>query len=292
MIYSMTGFGQASGTYNGKNIKFEIKTLNGRSTDLRIKVPAIYKEKEVEVRNLILDGVQRGKIEATLSIDSEQGEEVYEINELLFVKYYEQLNKLAKKTNISDEHIMPSILRIPSVLVPQIEELSEDEWNILREIVNKTIVSLNEFRSIEGAAMSDDFVKNIESIRSNLAKVDALEASRTERLRDRIRKNLQQFIQEENVDQNRYEQEILYYLEKLDINEEKMRLAQHCNYFIEVLNSPETKVKGKKLSFISQEIGREINTMGSKAQEHKIQQIVVEMKDDLEKIKEMVANVL
>jgi len=292
MIYSMTGFGQSSGTYGGKTIKLEIKTLNGRSTDLRIKVPSIYKEREVEIRNMILDGVKRGKIEASIQIESDQGEEVYTINEVLFKQYYDQLSRLAKDTGVSSDNIMQSILRIPSVLTPQLEPLSEAEWKVLQQVVLTALENLNSFRSTEGNAMYKDFDKNIESIRTSLSKVDGLEEQRISQIRDRIRKNLEQFIKEENVDQNRYEQEILYYLEKLDINEEKMRLGQHCNYFIEVLNDKNQMVKGKKLSFISQEIGREINTMGSKAQEHNVQQLVVQMKDDLEKIKEMIANVL
>ena len=193
---------------------------------------------------------------------------------------------------MSADNIMQSILRIPSVLTPATEALSDEEWEVIQKIVKSTLINLNSFRSTEGAAMSNDFEKNIENIRTSLSKVGPLEENRNTHIRDRIRKNLEQFVQEEHVDQNRYEKEILYYLEKLDINEEKMRLAQHCNYFMEVLNDTDEKVKGKKLSFISQEIGREINTMGSKAQEHNIQQIVVQMKDDLEKIKEMIANVL
>lgn len=291
MIYSMTGYGQATGTHNGKTIKVELKTLNGKTTDLRIKIPPNLKEKDIEIRNQILTGVNRGKIEAQINFESELGEEVYTINKILFKQYYEELSSLSQELGIKDENIIQSIMRIQGVLVSKEEQLNEDEWNVVKTVITEAISSLNQFRETEGAAMHSDLLKNVMSIMNHLNGVDPYEVGRIEQLKERIRKNLQQYLKDENADQNRYEQEILYYLEKLDISEEKVRLKQHCKYFEDIMKS-EDLAKGKKLAFVSQEMGREINTLGSKAQEHNIQQIVVMMKDDLERIKEMIANVL
>ena len=291
MIYSMTGFGQAKGTYNGKTIKVEIKSLNGKTTDLRLKMPSSYKSKEIAIRNQILNVAIRGKVDTIISIESALGDEVYSIRAELFKQYYNELNRVSDDLNIKNGNILQSIMRIPGVLFQKEVELSVEEWDAVQSIIKDALDQFDKFRLSEGDAMHNDLVSNLDSIRTSLNSVDEHEENRVTKLKERIRKNLQQFIQDEGVDKNRYEQEILYYLEKLDINEEKMRLAQHCNYFEEVLKEDKPS-KGKKLAFISQEMGREINTMGAKAQEHNIQQIVVTMKDDLEKIKEMMANVL
>ena len=287
----MTGFGQAKGTYNGKTIKVEIKSLNGKTTDLRLKMPSSYKSKEIAIRNQILNVAIRGKVDTIISIESALGDEVYSIRAELFKQYYNELNRVSDDLNIKNGNILQSIMRIPGVLFQKEVELSVEEWDAVQSIIKDALDQFDKFRLSEGDAMHNDLVSNLDSIRTSLNSVDEHEENRVTKLKERIRKNLQQFIQDEGVDKNRYEQEILYYLEKLDINEEKMRLAQHCNYFEEVLKEDKPS-KGKKLAFISQEMGREINTMGAKAQEHNIQQIVVTMKDDLEKIKEMMANVL
>jgi uncharacterized protein (TIGR00255 family) len=291
MIYSMTGFGQAKGTYNGKTIKVEIKSLNGKTTDLRLKMPTSYKSKEIAIRNQILNIAIRGKVDTNISIESALGDEIYSIRAELFRQYYNELNSVSDELNIQNGDVLQSIMRIPGVLYQKEVEFSPEEWEAVQSIITNALNQFNEFRLSEGDAMFEDLKNNLDNIRASLKSVDEHEENRVTKLKDRIRKNLEQFIQDEGVDKNRYEQEILYYLEKLDINEEKMRLAQHCNYFEEVINENKPS-KGKKLAFISQEMGREINTMGAKAQEHNIQQIVVNMKDDLEKIKEMMANVL
>ena len=291
MIYSMTGFGQAKGTYNGKTIKVEIKSLNGKTTDLRLKMPSSYKSKEIAIRNQILNVAIRGKVDTNISIESALGDEVYSIRAELFKQYYNELNRVSDDLNIKNGDVLQSIMRIPGVLFQKEVEFSVEEWDAVQSIIKDALEQFDKFRLSEGDAMYNDLVSNLDSIRASLNSVDEHEENRVTKLKERIRKNLEQFIQDEGVDKNRYEQEILYYLEKLDINEEKMRLAQHCNYFEEVLKEDKPS-KGKKLAFISQEMGREINTMGAKAQEHNIQQIVVTMKDDLEKIKEMMANVL
>ena len=291
MIYSMTGFGQAKGAYNGKTIKVEIKSLNGKTTDLRLKMPSSYKSREIAIRNQILTSAVRGKVDANITIESELGDEIYSIREELFRQYYNELSNVSGQLNIQSGDMLQAIMRIPGVLYQKDVEIDQSEWEAVKNIIGDAIDQFNQFRLSEGEAMLKDLKSNLNNIRSSLASVDQYEENRVNKLKDRIRKNLDQFVQDEGVDKNRFEQEILYYLEKLDINEEKMRLAQHCNYFEQVM-SEETISKGKKLAFISQEIGREINTMGAKAQEHNIQQIVVKMKDDLEKIKEMMANVL
>jgi len=291
MIYSMTGFGQAKGTFNGKTIKIEIKSLNGKTTDLRLKLPSSYKSKEIPLRNKILGSAGRGKVDANITIESDLGDEVYSLRSELFKQYYKELQAVYADLSLQSGDILQSIMRIPGVLYQKEVEISDEEWSVVNDIVENGIKQFNDFRLSEGKAMYKDLKTNLNNIRNSLASVDQYEENRVVKLKSRIKKNLEQFMKDENVDQNRFEQEILYYLEKLDINEEKMRLSQHCNYFEDVLNE-DVFSKGKKLSFISQEMGREINTMGAKAQEHNIQQIVVRMKDDLEKIKEMMANVL
>jgi len=254
-------------------------------------MPSSYKSKEIAIRNQILNVAIRGKVDTIISIESALGDEVYSIRAELFKQYYNELNRVSDDLNIKNGNILQSIMRIPGVLFQKEVELSVEEWDAVQSIIKDALDQFDKFRLSEGDAMHNDLVSNLDSIRTSLNSVDEHEENRVTKLKERIRKNLQQFIQDEGVDKNRYEQEILYYLEKLDINEEKMRLAQHCNYFEEVLKEDKPS-KGKKLAFISQEMGREINTMGAKAQEHNIQQIVVTMKDDLEKIKEMMANVL
>ena len=245
MIYSMTGFGQAKGTYNGKTIKVEIKSLNGKTTDLRLKMPSSYKSKEIAIRNQILNVAIRGKVDTIISIESALGDEVYSIRAELFKQYYNELNRVSDDLNIKNGNILQSIMRIPGVLFQKEVELSVEEWDAVQSIIKDALDQFDKFRLSEGDAMHNDLVSNLDSIRTSLNSVDEHEENRVTKLKERIRKNLQQFIQDEGVDKNRYEQEILYYLEKLDINEEKMRLAQHCNYFEEVLKEDKPS-KGKK----------------------------------------------
>jgi len=292
MLYSMTGFGRAESKLNDKKLSVEVKSLNGKSSDVRLKIPAYFREKELVIRQMISKSLIRGKIDAIVSISSESGDDEYGLNKDLFKKYYNELSSLKSELNIPEADVMSSILRIPNVIQAQENDLDEEEWDLTSKLIEEAISNLQNFRKTEGASLEKDLRHRVNSIASLLEKIEPFEKERMVVIKDRIRKNINEFFNNNaNSDENRFEQEIFYYLEKLDINEEKIRLAQHCKYFIEQLDQ-EGISKGRKLNFISQEIGREINTIGSKAQFSAIQQIVVQMKDDLEKIKEQLLNTL
>ncbi len=291
MILSMTGFGQSKSEYNGKVIRVEIKSLNARTTEIRCKLPNSFRDREMDLRKKVLDALQRGKMDLTVTVDGIADEENTFINADAFRKYYKELNTLRTELNITEGDILQSILRIPNV-IGQNDELADDEaWTTLLKTVDNAIISINRFRADEGLVLKADLIERVKSIELNLKAIEPFEAVRVDRIKDRLKKNMEEFVVKHQVDQNRYEQEILYYIEKLDINEEKVRLGQHCIYFMEELDSRDDQ-KGRKLSFITQEIGREINTIGAKAQDSDIQQYVVMMKDELEKLKEQLANIL
>ena len=288
----MTGYGKASKEYNGKTILVDIKSLNGKTSDIRIKTPNSYRDKEIAIRGIVTEDAYRGKMELSLEVSSDGGDEEYGLNIPLFKKYYSELKELNSILDANEENtLFSAILRIPNVVSNLQRDIDEGEWSAVTETIRGAIKELNEFRKVEGDALEVDLRANVNSIMKGLEATATYEADRVEKIRLRLKKNLDDFLGNENVDQNRFEQEVLFYLEKLDVNEEKVRLSQHCKYFIAVLDSNEIMV-GKKLSFISQEIGREINTLGSKAQHSDIQQHVVEMKDALEQIKEQLANVI
>ncbi len=288
MILSMTGFGRASATYNDKEISVEIKSLNGKTTDLRLKVPSNFRDKEIEIRKLIMEGTKRGKVDASVVVDSKYGEEEYALNKELFTKYYTELKEL----NLADGgDYMQSILRIPNVIKTEVKDLDKEEWNKIKEVAFLALSKLKEYRKAEGQATKEDFEKSVRVIIDKLEEIEPFEKSRIDKLKIRLNSKLEEFLQSERVDQNRFEQEVVYYLEKLDINEEKVRLRQHCHYFLDIING-KADVNGKKLGFIAQEMGREINTLGAKAQDANIQQRVVAMKDELERIKEQVLNIV
>lgn len=287
----MTGFGQASNQFKDKKIQVEIKSLNGKTSDIRCKVPGSYKEKEIQLRKNLLDKAFRGKFDFNLTIESDKGDDEYGLNKALFKKYYRELMELKEELNIESGDIVQSILRIPNVVGAINEEVDEEEWEVVLKTSDEAIKALNNFRAEEGKAAERDLKEASTAISDLLEKIEPYEAGRIETLKERFRKNLEEFQTDEKVDRNRFEQEIIYYLEKLDINEEKVRLSQHCKYFNEVLNDGNPEI-GKKLGFIAQEMGREINTLGAKANEKNIQQMVVSMKDALEKIKEQVANIV
>lgn len=291
MLLSMTGFGQATGAYKNKKITIELRSLNGKTSDLRMKIPANYKEKEIELRSTILKNAFRGKIEGTITIESDEGDDEFGLNKPLFKKYYAELKDLQSELNFNQGDMLSSILRIQNVIKPLNSTLDDEEATVLLEIASEAVKALNDFRLEEAKAMNQDLSNQINSIEEKLQSVVPFEEGRIKNLRERMTKNLEEFMGSQKVDQNRFEQEVLFYLEKLDINEEKVRLSQHCKFFKEVLKN-EQPMKGKKLGFIAQEMGREINTLGAKAQESNIQQFVVGMKDELEKIKEQVANIV
>ena len=291
MILSMTSYGRASSNLENKRIIVELKTLNSKFIDLRLKVPSNFHEKEMWVRKYIHDQVLRGKIEATFTYENEAGGENYSINQAAFKKYYNQLGLLAQNFSFDPATLASSILRLPEIVSTSEESISDEEWTIIRSTLEEAISNLKKHREEEGNAIENDLVNRIEKILSYLEKVEPYEMDRVEKVRTKMNNNLNEYFQRQNVDENRFEQEILFYLEKMDITEEKVRLKQHCDYFLQEL-AIEKWSKGKKLNFISQEIGREINTLGAKAYSSEIQKLVVLMKDELEKIKEHVANVL
>ena len=292
MILSMTGYGKSSVDFNGKSIIVDVKSLNGKTSDIRVKTPNYYRQKEIEIRNIVSEKAFRGKLELNIDISSELGDDEYGLNTPLFKKYYYELSQLKKAVGDTDHSdLFATIIRIPNVVTSQEKDVDENEWKYVEKSIVKAIEDLNAFRKSEGLALEKDLAANIEFIGAKLDEIEPFEKDRITRLKARLQKNLEDFLGNESVDQNRFEQEVIFYLEKLDINEEKVRLSQHLKYFLSVMHSPEVMV-GKKLAFISQEIGREINTLGAKAQNSNIQQLVVQMKDALEQIKEQLANVI
>ncbi len=291
MILSMTGYGKASEQFRDKVIGVEIKSLNGKSSDIRMRLPSNIKEKEIILRKQIIKSALRGKFDFTLKIGSETGSEEYSLNKDLFRKYAQEIQALQDELGASQGDLLQAVMRIPNVVGAVEGELDEEEWKVIEKVTADALQMLHNFRLQEGDVLKSDLTNRIYSISQKLEEISPMEESRITSLKERMHKNLSQFMGEESVDKNRFEQEVLFYLEKLDITEEKVRLAQHCEYFLNTLNS-ETIEKGKKLGFISQEIGREINTLGAKAQQSDIQQLVVSMKDELEKIKEQLANII
>ncbi len=291
MILSMTGYGQATGHFGDKVIKVEIKSLNGKTSDVRIKTPGGFKEKEILIRKIVLDHALRGKFDVSVSFSQEEGDNEFALNRDLFKKYYKELSELSKECGIENGDILQTILRIPNVVSNVVCEIDENEWQTIKTTLKQALENLREYREREGQSTKKDLQIESQKIAGLLKQIAPHESNRIENLKIRFRKNLEEFMGDSQVDHNRFEQEIIYYLEKLDINEEKVRLHQHCIYFDEILNNGNVQV-GKKLGFIAQEMGREINTLGAKAQEKNIQKVVVEMKEALEKIKEQVANIV
>jgi uncharacterized protein (TIGR00255 family) len=288
----MTGFGKSTSDTSQKKINVEIRSLNSKQLDISSKLPWIYKEKEIELRNMISQSLGRGKIDLIVSFDIIDEEPQTVINKNAVARWYKQLKEITDETGIKadDNSLLQIIMRLPESIRSEKPELTEEEWLTFRETVADTINIVNEYRIEEGKALEKDLKKSITAILQYLEEVKGFEADRIVRIRERITTSLNEIKGTVNADSNRLEQELMYYLEKLDINEEKVRLGKHCDYFIESLSSEEPN--GKTLSFIAQEIGREINTIGSKANDASIQKLVVMMKEELEKIKEQVQNVL
>lgn len=289
MLLSMTGYGRESTSYKDKVIMVEIRSLNSKFTDMRLKLPQNYKEKETELRRVVMERVERGKVDMIVEVKSHQGDDQYGLNTALFKKYYRELSKLSDELEIPKGDMMLAILRLPNVVATDGEEIDEEEWEAVMKTLQNTLDNFEKFRLAEGKAMEEDMRVRVKVIQDNLNLLDPHETERVTRLRQRLHQNLEEYLGKEKIDENRFEQEILFYLEKIDITEEKVRLGQHCIYFLEELDKKFAQ-KGRKLSFITQEMGREINTLGAKANSSNIQKLVVGMKDELEKIKEQVAN--
>lgn len=292
MIKSMTGFGQSTQDDGRVQINAEIKSLNSKFLDLSLRLPKIFSDKEIEVRNLISESLERGKVSISIEYLPHGDESIKQsYNETLFVAYYTELKKLADKVGAPHENLFQLALNSPDVVQSNTKEDStEEEWKKVKASITDAIKKCNTFRQDEGKSLETMLRECIGVIQRELKNVEVLDPKRVERIRERLKNNIVSFFGEEGFDTNRLEQEIIFYIEKLDINEEKVRLRSHLDYFTQVLG--EAQSNGKKLGFISQEIGREINTIGSKANDSTIQKHVVLMKDELEKIKEQLNNVL
>ena len=292
MIQSMTGYGKATAELSDKKINVEIKSLNSKAMDLSTRIAPLYREKEIEIRNEIAKALERGKVDFSLWIDKKDAcELITPINQDVVVAYYERIRTISVTTGIpAPEDWFSTLLRMPDVMTKNdIQELSEEEWKAVHATVLQAIQNLVDFRIQEGAALEKKFREKISNIAKLLTSVDPYEKERVEKIKERITDALEKTISVD-YDKNRLEQELIYYIEKLDINEEKQRLSNHLKYFINTME--DGSGQGKKLGFIAQEMGREINTLGSKSNHAEMQKIVVQMKDELEQIKEQVLNVM
>lgn len=292
MIKSMTGFGKTTVEVGNKKVVIEIKSLNSKQLDLNLRMPNLYKEKEMEVRGMVKEWLDRGKVDMFIYFDNSESEKEVQINRSVVAQYFNQMLEIAESLDaVPDKgELLQTVMRFPDTLQTKTEELKEEEWSQLKAGVETALEAMNHFRMQEGKALIEDIVHRVRLIQDLSAQVPQFEKKRVEVIRQKLQEKLTEWTDVKNIDQNRMEQEIIYYLEKLDITEEKVRLANHCKYFIETVEKEEAP--GRKIGFIAQEIGREINTMGSKANDHDIQKLVVRMKDELEKIKEQSLNVL
>jgi uncharacterized protein (TIGR00255 family) len=288
----MTGYGKAVVTYKEKKINVEIKSLNSKSLDLSTRIAPLYREKEMEMRQMVSAALVRGKIDLNVWIEKEAGADATPINGALVENYFKQIKEIAEKVGfeVAPDQLLPTLMRMPDVLAKtEVETLTEEEWAAVKQALTQSIDAITEFRRQEGAALQKKFTEKIDNIAALLASIEPYEKSRVEKIRQRIVGGLSS-IPEVEYDKNRLEQELIYYIEKLDISEEKQRLTNHLRYFRETMEQDDCQ--GKKLGFIAQEMGREINTTGSKSNQAEMQNIVVKMKDELEQIKEQVLNAL
>jgi uncharacterized protein (TIGR00255 family) len=291
MVKSMTGFGKAEFEVNNKKITLELKSLNSKQIDINTRLPSVYREKEIEVRRELADRLVRGKVDLTLYVENHGTESNSKINEAILVSYFNHLKRINDSLGLQTDHnAIQAILRLPDVVKAEYETFDEEEWIVIVDHLRKAITDIDEFRTKEGKSLEIDIVDNTKAILKLLGQIAPYEAQRMEIIKNRITESLSKINLSNNVDENRFEQELIYYLEKMDMNEEKVRLNNHCSFFLETIAYEENN--GKKLGFIAQEMGREINTLGSKAYESNIQRIVVQMKDYLERIREQLLNVL
>jgi len=291
MLKSMTGFGRAEQTVGDKTFLVEVKALNGKQFELQLKLPPLLKPYEFDIRNILQEQLGRGTVDCYVNIKQNGTSKPVTINTELIKAYYTQISQLAGELNIDTNSVLSALLRLPEVVSPTNDILDENDFKQFSEVLRQALSELNRHRVEEGASLERDLIKRIENIKEQEECILALEPERKKRIKDEILQLLDENVGKENIDNNRMEQELIYYMEKIDIHEEQIRLRQHCEYFNDIMNGPE-EGKGKKLSFVLQEIGREINTTGSKAYDAAIQQCVVKMKDELEKAKEQVLNVL
>lgn len=290
MIRSMTGFGKATDSLGGNLITVEVKSLNSKFLELNLRIPSVYKDKDLELRNEITKAAERGKVDFIITIEQAPGARKSAFNKDVIKQYYDDFHDLKKEMKISSEDYLNIIMRLPNVLNLEKTEADEKEWKKIESLSRKALVAFNDFRIKEGKTLHKDFEGRIASIRDHLKKIEKIEPGRMKSIKNRLNKGFEEISETNQVDKNRFEQELIYYIEKIDITEEKVRLRSHLTFFTDTLKEADSN--GKKIGFILQEIGREINTIGSKANDAIIQRHVVQMKDELEKMKEQAANII
>ncbi len=286
----MTGYGNAKGSVGTQAVTVEIRSLNSKFLELNVRMPMPFRDKELEVRADLGKSLERGKADLNISIDNNEMAKRSTVNREIFMAYFEELKALSIDAGIQDNNMLDTILKLPAVLNSEKTEMNDEQWKQLKGLIQQAVTQFNLFRSNEGGVLEKDIISRINAIESAIPVLEEHEQLRIENVRQRLFKAITELKDQANVDNNRFEQELIYYIEKLDITEEKVRLKSHCDYFLQTINSSEAN--GKKLGFIAQEIGREINTIGSKANDAQMQRTVVEMKDELEKLKEQLANIL
>lgn len=293
MLKSMTGYGKAESLILNKKVTVEVRSLNSKNFDCNTRIPGIYREKELVIRNIAAKEIVRGKTDISIYYDALEAEQNHFINKKLVKKYYDSLQETVIEAGIANSDktdFLSTIMRMPEVMQSEKPSLTDEEWHHLEVLFSDALQKFNEFRATEGEVLYQELVGRVQNILNLLDQVPQFESERVENVKDRIYKNLEESIESGKIDKNRFEQEVIFYLEKLDITEEKVRLKAHCELFFEVAKNEENQ--GKKLGFVTQEIGREINTLGSKANHAEMQKIVIQMKDELEKVKEQTLNVL
>lgn len=290
MLLSMTGYGKANLKFGDKTYTIEIKSLNSKSLDLNFKAIGDLRSVELEIRKIIAEKLIRGKVDLYFSEEKSQGNST-SLNFNLIEQYYNQLQLFSQQKNIPLGDILPAILRFQDINKSELAELNEDDTKVLHIALKEALGNIIQFRKDEGKQLENDIVRRIKLIQTLQIELEPYEKNRIEKLKEKLQQEIANYVVEEKIDKNRFEEELIFYIEKMDITEEKVRLSTHCNYFLEITNENNVE-KGKKLGFIAQEIGREINTIGSKANDANIQKIVVQMKDELEKIKEQLMNVI
>jgi len=290
MLLSMTGYGRAVKEFGAKAYTVEVKTLNSKFLDVKARLPQGYRTKEMEIRRTVSDVVKRGKADVLIEVKYLNADQAIAFDREVFKAYFKELNSLSSELNIEQADYVQAILRLPNVAMASEEVIADEEWELCKSVLAEALQKLSKYRQDEGASLEEDFRLRIKNIGDLLQEIEPFEDGRVENIRERFRVQLKEIANNYSVDDNRLEQELIFYTEKYSISEEKVRLSQHLKYFIEQLDQNNGKGIGRRLSFISQEMGREINTLGSKANSADIQRLVVRMKDELEKIKEQVAN--
>lgn len=286
----MTGFGKSQLNLNSRIITVDIRALNSKQLDLNLRIPLFLRDKEGEIRNMLNEGLKRGKIDVQINQKNNGTQSLSEVNTLLVKEQFNRLKELTQELNISNDVLFSEVMKMPESMMDAEQTLEEKDWEFIKEAINNAISETQTFRLDEGNGLSDELLSRLSSIEQNLNAVFNYETARIELIKSRLKAKIDELLQQNVGSENRFEEEMIYFLEKLDISEEKQRLAAHCSYFRETMNSQESN--GRKLGFISQEMGREINTIGSKANHAEMQKLVVLMKDDLEKIKEQISNIL